>query len=117
MTVLVPIFLIVLGVVTRTIAIITLRGNFSTQIERPLCIVTTGIYRWMRHPSYTASIIAAIGLGWLASSFGMGLIIGWLMFLHCQERAEREEALLLYWYHAEYEGYRKRTKMFIPFVY
>jgi protein-S-isoprenylcysteine O-methyltransferase Ste14 len=70
-------------------------------------LVAAGIYRWLRHPIYTAMALLLIGL-WLrrptlATGAGAAVVI---VFLNV--KARYEESLLLSAY-AEYAAYRERT--------
>lgn len=77
-------------------------------------IVTTGPYRWIRHPIYTA--VCLFALGGAASHSGPG---PWILFgvtvAGAFLRMLSEESLLRRRY-PEYEAYARRTRRMIPFV-
>ena len=77
-------------------------------------LVTTGPYRWVRHPIYAAILLFVwVGVaanGSLASA-GLGVVATAMLFL----RMIFEEALVRQRY-PEYEAYARRTKRVIPFV-
>ena len=86
---------IVLGSLGRQWAISTL-GRFFTlnvQITDDQLVVTDGPYRWVRHPSYTADILAFTGIGlalgnWLALLAAAVLpLLGLLVRIHVEEGA------------------------------
>ena len=90
--------------------------NFSTtlNIRANHTLVTTGPYRWVRHPMYTAfyvlhvaTILATanlfLGLTWLA-----GLIVVITL------RVEREEAMMIRQFGQAYRAYMERTGRFLP---
>ena len=86
---------IVLGSLGRQWAISTL-GRFFTlnvQISEDQRVVTNGPYRWVRHPSYTADLLAFTGIGlalgnWLALLAAATLpLLGLLVRIHVEERA------------------------------
>jgi len=109
--------LIVLGMAIRLAAIWHLRECFTLKIMCPPRLVTGGIYKWVRHPTYLGSVLIFVGVTWLASNGWLALIIGLLCFQVAHERIEREEAALAYWFPRDYLPYAARTKMLIPFVY
>jgi protein-S-isoprenylcysteine O-methyltransferase Ste14 len=84
--------------------------------EKTTMLVTTGIYRWIRHPMY-ASLIA---LGWGAffkhpGWLGFGLAVGASSFLLATSVAEEQENLARFG--AAYSSYLKVTKRFVPYVW
>jgi protein-S-isoprenylcysteine O-methyltransferase Ste14 len=112
-------------------------SNF--QLTAPKKLVTTGIYSWLQHPSYTADFVIFLANGalfqrrdgvaacWLQKSivdgekFGMIFRIGYLLtvVVGCWALAKRvrnEEALLKRTFGTEWEEYHKRAKRFIPGV-
>jgi protein-S-isoprenylcysteine O-methyltransferase Ste14 len=76
-------------------------------------LVTTGIYKYIRHPSYLGLMLAAIGWS-LAFRSGVGVIITVLTLPPLLARIEAEEKLLHSYFGAEYEAYRARTSRMIP---
>ena len=76
-------------------------------------MVTRGLYRWVRHPQYTALTL-----------FGVGLLLAWgraimflaffgMMFLYYY-LGKDEERRCVSLFGAEYEAYRERTSFCIP---
>lgn len=92
-------------------------GNFNI---RPLPrhggqLVQHGPYRWIRHPMYSALLLAGVAAARLS---GEGL--AWLLLLALAGvlavKAEVEERALVAHY-ADYAAYQKRTRRFVPGVY
>jgi protein-S-isoprenylcysteine O-methyltransferase Ste14 len=79
-------------------------------------LVTTGIYRVIRHPSYLGLLINTVGWS-LAFRSGVGLILTALMVPVLVARMNSEEALLSSQFGAEYDGYRARSSRLIPGIY
>jgi protein-S-isoprenylcysteine O-methyltransferase Ste14 len=54
-----------LGLALRVWSIAALRGDFRTTVEVDpgQAVVSTGPYRWVRHPSYTGLLMIVVGLG------------------------------------------------------
>lgn len=86
---------IVSGSIGRQWAISTLGRFFtlSVQITDDQVVVADGPYRWVRHPSYTADLMAFTGIGlalgnWLALLVAALLpLLGLLIRIHVEERA------------------------------
>jgi len=79
-------------------------------------VIDTGVYRFVRHPSYTAGIIfflgIAFGMGSWASIAFMTILPMWAYVY----RVRAEEHALIETIGEPYVAYMKRTRRFIPFV-
>jgi protein-S-isoprenylcysteine O-methyltransferase Ste14 len=79
-------------------------------------LVTSGIYRVIRHPSYLG--LLANALGWaLAFRSTLGVLLATLLLLPLLARIRSEENLLRAQFGAEYDAYRARTSRLIPGLY
>lgn len=111
--------LIIAGVVVRFTAIRTL-GKFFTvnlAIDSEHRLIDTGLYKYIRHPSYTGSLLSFLGLAvyfnnWICLPVILVPIITVFIF-----RINIEEKLLIQQPGLNYSEYIKRTKRLIPFVY
>lgn len=107
---------IVLGLAFRIYAIRTLGRHFTNtvQVVTDHKLITSGPYRYFRHPSYTGSLIAYLGVGVLLQSV-IGIIASLaLMGLAYSMRISAEEDLL----QKKLDGYReymKNTWALLPF--
>ena len=79
-------------------------------------LVTTGIYRNIRHPSYLGLLLTIFGWA-LAFRSGVGVLLAVLIVPPLMARISAEEALLQTQFGAEYDAYRARTSRLIPGVY
>jgi protein-S-isoprenylcysteine O-methyltransferase Ste14 len=111
--------LMCLGAALRWWAIVTLGRLFrgSITIQRDHHIVSTGPYRWLRHPSYTGGWIVMLGFG-----LGTGNALSFLLCLGLPligivHRIEAEEAELASALPGEYPDYAARTSRMIPFLW
>jgi protein-S-isoprenylcysteine O-methyltransferase Ste14 len=89
-------------------------GLVAIQPEHQL--MTGGLYRIVRHPSYLGLLVLALGWG-LAFRSGVGVILAILMLAVVLARIESEERLLRETFGAEYDAYRSRTWRLVPYVY
>ncbi len=79
-------------------------------------LVTTGVYRVIRHPSYLGLLVSS--LGWaLAFRSGLGLLLAALLMPPLLARIGAEERLLGSYFGAEYAAYRARTWRLVPLLY
>ncbi|MFM7191914.1 MAG: methyltransferase family protein [Microcystaceae cyanobacterium] len=78
-------------------------------------LVTTGIYRWVRHPLYSGVIFAAIAYSAWQWSLTKGLTwVFFFFFFHF--KANQEEAWLKQKF-SEYATYQTQVKKLIPWIY
>lgn len=111
--------LMLIGMAFRWYAIDVLGKYFSVRlaIQPNQTVTREGPYRWIRHPSYTGSLITMLGLGltftnWLCLfSTPLIALAGYIY------RAKVEEQMLLGSLGEQYREYMKTTKRFIPFIY
>jgi protein-S-isoprenylcysteine O-methyltransferase Ste14 len=76
-------------------------------------LVTTGPYRFIRHPIYAGIILAMIGTALAISLFG--LIVVAVIAAYFAYSASREEQFLAEEFPATFPDYKARTKLLIPF--
>jgi protein-S-isoprenylcysteine O-methyltransferase Ste14 len=93
-------------------------GHSFTPFPRPVPqgqLVTTGAYRFVRHPIYFAVLIACLGLA-LATTSPLRLVLILALFVFFDQKARREEGWLQEQY-PEYASYRMRVKKLVPWIY
>lgn len=76
-------------------------------------LVTSGPYRWVRHPLYTLGSAMFISLGLVADNWFIAAL-GILAFVAMAIRTPREEANLIEKFGDEYREYMKHTGRFLP---
>jgi len=76
-------------------------------------LVTSGPYRWVRHPLYTVGSSMFIAFGMMADNW-LITALGILTFIVMAIRTPKEEANLLEKFGDEYRNYMKRTGKFLP---
>lgn len=111
--------LFVLGLVVRWSSIIHL-GRFFTvdvAIAADHRLIESGPYRYVRHPSYTGSLLAFLGFSLSLGNWLSLLIITFPIFLAFLYRMHVEERALIAGLGDNYAAYQRRTKRLLPFVY
>ncbi len=93
--------------------------NFSSTlvIRREHTLITTGPYRFVRHPMYSAYLLLFFGALLISANWVIGVTGVAVIVTLMTVRLGREEALLLEKFGAEYEQYRRVTGMFIPLTH
>ena len=110
--------LFALGGVLRIAPVFVLGERFSglAAIQPGHRLVTGGLYRVIRHPSYLGLIVNS--LGWsLAFRSSVGVVLTALLIAPLIARIRAEEALLSERFGAEYAAYRARTWRLVPGLY
>jgi protein-S-isoprenylcysteine O-methyltransferase Ste14 len=111
--------LLALGLAIRWTAIYTLGKAFSANvaIHSTQTLNQSGLFRWIRHPSYTGMLLIFLAMG-LATRNWLGLaIIVLLPMAALLYRIHVEEAALTGAFGAEYVAYSQRVKRLIPGIY
>jgi protein-S-isoprenylcysteine O-methyltransferase Ste14 len=85
------------------------------QIKNKQELVTTGIYKYIRHPIYFSAVLSFTGGELVAQSYLV--IIGFVFLIRGYWQARLEEELLVKHFGSEYKNYIKRSKMFIPLLW
>jgi len=106
-----------LGLVVGIFALLRNKlGNFNIQpkMKENAELITTGIYAYVRHPMYLAVILMMLGV-LISSPTFLETLLFVLLIIVLLLKAKKEEAI---WSQEseEYVAYKKRTKLFIPFV-
>jgi protein-S-isoprenylcysteine O-methyltransferase Ste14 len=83
----------------------------ATRTEHKL--VTSGPYRWVRHPLYTVGSSMFISFGIIADNWFIA-VLGILAFIAMAVRTPKEEANLIEKFGNEYREYMKQTGRFLP---
>ena len=110
--------LLILSILVAVIGFQTFysRGKPKDQMEDTSRLITTSLYKYIRHPLYLSLIL--VGFGVLAKNCGY---LQWLFavinFVAIILTAKAEEKEMMVKFGDDYREYMKRTKMFVPFVF
>ena len=102
------------GSALAVVVLAQLRGSFSIMAESRE-LVTTGVYRIVRHPLYLAEEIAAIGVA--MQFFSPWTVLVLAVQIGFQLRRMRNEEVVLTASFPEYLAYRTRTARILPGIY
>ena len=84
--------------------------------EKTSSLVTSGIYRYIRHPLYSSLLLLAWGIFFKSPSLpGGGLAAAATVLLYFTARADEAECVSFFG--EEYRAYMSRTKRFIPYIF
>ncbi len=111
--------LMLAGMLIRFKAIYTL-GKFFTvdvSIRDDHKLVTNGLYKYIRHPAYTGSLMTFTGFGLSMNNWLSLIIIVVPVLLTFLNRIKIEESTLLNQSGLDYSEYMKRTWRLIPWIY
>ncbi len=84
--------------------------------ERTTKLITSGIYKFIRHPLYSSLLLLAWGV-FFKSLTQTGITLVLLATLFLLATAKADEAECLQTFGADYQEYMKRSKMFIPYIF
>lgn len=111
--------LVIIGLATRWYAIYSLGRSFQVNVTimKGQQLMKEGIYKWVRHPSYSGLLLYYIGLGLVMHNYiSLSiLIIG--PFFAVAMRIPKEESFLADHFGKEYLDYCKSSRRLIPFLY
>jgi protein-S-isoprenylcysteine O-methyltransferase Ste14 len=107
-----------LGICLREWAVLTLGRGYTVtiSIDSDLTLVKNGPYHWLRHPSYTGSILSLVGFPVAMGTWFAGVLVLILNFAAYSYRAIIEEKALLEALGEEYREYMDHTWRFFPGV-
>ena len=107
-----------IGMAIRIVGMMQLGQLFSgfVALQPEHHLITTGCYRWVRHPIYSGSLFAFAGF-LLVFRSKLVLIAVPAYLIGTLLRIADEERLFAETFGAEYEQYRARTWRLFPFIY
>ena len=110
---------LMLGVIFRLVVVYNLGKYFTVDVTivKDHKLITDGFYKYIRHPSYTFSLLTFVGLALVLDNYTSAIILLIPVFLMFFYRIKIEEKVLTEQFGIEYTDYMKRTKKLIPFIY
>jgi protein-S-isoprenylcysteine O-methyltransferase Ste14 len=109
--------ILISGIIVRLSALIQIGKGFSIKIEKneEQKIIQNGLYKFIRHPLYLASIIQSLGSVIMLRSKWAWLFVPFTV-IAVVLRIKQEEVFLAKEFN-EYSAYQKNTKKLLPFIY
>lgn len=111
--------LIIAGILIRVSAIRTL-GKFFTvdlTVQSGQILVQRGLYKYVRHPAYTGSLLSFLGMGISLNNWISVVAIFIPVLASFIYRINVEEKMLLDQFGYVYRDYIQRTKRLLPVIY
>jgi protein-S-isoprenylcysteine O-methyltransferase Ste14 len=116
---LIGITLIIIGIIIRLITIKQLGRLFTVDvtIRDNHQLMQNGFYKYLRHPSYTGSLLSFLGFGLSLNNWFSLTIVFLPILIAFIYRMNIEENVLSKKFGKQYQDYISKTKRLIPFVY
>ena len=111
--------LIFVGYFIRLFAILSLGNYFTVNITISMDhkLKTNGIYKKIRHPSYTGLILYYTGLGIAMENYICIIILFVIPLMVVLYRIKNEEKVLQQHFSLSYNEYKKQSYKLFPFIY
>jgi protein-S-isoprenylcysteine O-methyltransferase Ste14 len=91
--------------------------TYDVAISKNQYVVSSGPYRWLRHPSYFGSLLAEVGFGMTLTNSLAILVPPLCLGIAYAYRIRIEERALLQGLGQPYRDYMRRTWRLIPFLF
>jgi protein-S-isoprenylcysteine O-methyltransferase Ste14 len=107
------------GITIRWISINTLKKYFTANltIQEDHKLITTGIYKNIRHPSYLGGALCFAGFGIALDNYVSLFFIFFINLILILIRIDYEEKILANKFGSVFEEYKKRTKKLLPLLF
>ena len=110
--------ILVSAIIINQLAIRTLKGLFDRITIKPNHhLVTTGIYRQVRHPVYLSYVLLLVGYCMILQSFVSLVLTVVSCTIWLENRINIEEKMLVEKFGDRYQAYQRKTRKIIPFIY
>jgi protein-S-isoprenylcysteine O-methyltransferase Ste14 len=111
--------IIIVGMIFRFISIWTLGRLFTVDvtIRENHKIKKDGVYKIIRHPSYSGSLLSFIGFGISLNNWLSLIIVTVLITIALVHRINIEEKILTDQFGSDYLNYKRNTYRLIPWIY
>ena len=92
-------------------------GSGVLHIEEDHRLITTDVFRHIRHPIYAGGVLGVVGFYMAFRSAVKLALVSLLYFIVIRHRLIFEEEMLIEEFGDEYREYMKRTKRLFPYLY
>jgi protein-S-isoprenylcysteine O-methyltransferase Ste14 len=109
----------VAGVILRGWALVTLGQYFTVivQVSPDRSVVSSGPYRFVRHPGYAGVMLATIGVGLMSGNWVGAAAMTFLSLIAVGRRIRIEESALIATLDGRYRAYAAAHKRLMPLVW
>ena len=110
--------IVFMGVAIMIWARVILGKNWSANVvlKEDHDLITSGPYKYVRHPIYTGVVLIILGLAVYSGSF-VGFLLFAIFFFGAYYKAHKEEKLLIQHFSERYIDYKKHVHTLIPFLF
>lgn len=107
------------GMAVRIVAVATLKRQFTDRVSivEKHEIISTGIYKTIRHPAYLGNLVSLLGIGLISANWLSLAALVVLPLAATWYRIRIEERVLLSHFGTAYQEYSSRTKRLLPGIY
>jgi len=84
--------------------------------EKTTQLITSGIYKYIRHPLYSSLFLLTWGIFFKSTSLASGALAA-LSTIFLVFTAKADEAECVQFFGSAYSKYMQKTKMFVPYVF
>ena len=111
--------MVVFGLALRWIAILSLGNAFTVQVSilKDHVLKTDGVYKYIRHPSYTGLLIYYLGLALIMQNWVSAILLVVIPPLVVINRIRIEEQVLVENFTIAYVQYQKQSWRLLPFIF
>jgi len=113
----VAVFSLGLWLFYRSHADLSTNWSVSLDIREDHQLITSGVYRHLRHPMYSAILLQAVGQALIAPNWIVATVYPGAFLLMCALRIGPEEQMMLQQFGQRYELYRRDSRRLIPFLW
>jgi len=113
------IFFIIIGLVLRWISILKLKKSFTVNvsISEDQRLVLSGMYKYIRHPSYLGSLLSFLGLAVIFNNWLTFILIFFPILAAFLYRIYIEEKVLQEAFAEKYSDYMKSSWKLLPYIF
>ncbi|PIA15597.1 ICMT-domain-containing protein [Coemansia reversa NRRL 1564] len=108
----------IIGQIIRTLAMVTAKASFNHYVATRRAVdhqlITHGVYRYERHPSYVGFFLWAVGLQTMLKNVIATVLFIVALGYFFTKRTRKEEAFLLNFFGNKYQLYKDQTPSLIP---
>jgi protein-S-isoprenylcysteine O-methyltransferase Ste14 len=111
------VYLLAAAVVVLTRVNLGKQGIGTLVVREDHELITTGLYKYLRNPMYSGTLLGVIGFALVSQSIIISLITFILYFWIFNKRIDYEEQLLEKEFGEEFQRYKASSYRLIPFLY